>query len=147
MLLSSFDSFEDRLGLRELLEAYADAVTRCDAAAWRVLWAEDSEWILPEETGLGTIRGREAIAAVWTEAMKLFPGVLFRAWPGTMDVTGASATMRSYTAESFGRDGTLIDQRGAYDDLCVKLEGKWLFKRRSFRILRCDRIAVQAPAT
>ena len=25
---------EDRLAIRELLETYADAVTRCDAEAW-----------------------------------------------------------------------------------------------------------------
>jgi hypothetical protein len=127
---------EDRLALRELLEAYAEAVTLGDARAWGALWADDGEWSLPQETGLGTICGRDAIVSVWTEAMKSFPGILFRAWPGSIAVTGHGARMHSYTAESFIRDGAIIDQSGAYDDLCVKHDGSWLFRRRSFRILR-----------
>jgi len=39
---------EDRLAIRELIEAYADAVTRNDATAWIATWAEDSIWSLPE---------------------------------------------------------------------------------------------------
>ncbi len=138
--------FEDRLAIRELLEAYADAVNRCDPDAWRALWAEDGEWVLPEETGLGTIKGRDTIVASWIETMKHFPGVLFHAWPGSIAVADASAAMRSYTAESFARDGAVIDQRGAYDDLCVKHHGTWLFKSRTFRILRCNR-TIDHPGT
>lgn len=34
---------EDRLAIRELLETYADAVTRCHADDWAATWAEDAE--------------------------------------------------------------------------------------------------------
>jgi uncharacterized protein (TIGR02246 family) len=124
---------EDRLAIRELLDAYADAVTRCDAAAWGATWAEDAEWSLPDYPEFGTTRGREAIVAMWIEAMKAYPGIMFAAWPGAIAVDGDRATMRSYTAEVYDQDGATVRDRGVYDDTCVKRDGRWLFASRSFR--------------
>lgn len=125
--------FEDRLAIRELLETYADAVTRRDAEVWGATWAEDAEWSLPDYPELGTTRGRPAIVAMWIEAMKAYPGIMFEAWPGSIEVSGESATMRSYTSEVYDRDGVTMRDRGVYVDTCVKLDGRWLFKSRSFR--------------
>ena len=86
---------EDRLALRELLETYADAVTRCDAQAWGATWAQDAEWSLPDYPEIGTTTGRPAIVAMWVEAMKHYPGIMFEAWPGSIAVDGARAVMRS----------------------------------------------------
>jgi hypothetical protein len=125
--------FEDRLAIRELLETYADAVTRRDPEAWGAIWAEDGEWSLPDYPEIGTTRGRPAIVAMWIEAMKAYPGIMFEAWPGAIVVDGESATMRSYTSEVYDRDGATIRDRGLYDDVCVKVGGRWLFRSRSFR--------------
>jgi ketosteroid isomerase-like protein len=124
---------EDRLAIRELLETYADAVTRCDAAAWGATWAEDAEWSLPDYPEIGTTSGRAAIVAMWVEAMKGFPGIMFEAWPGSIEVAGNRATMRSYTSEVYDQDGVTMRDRGVYEDECVKIDGRWLFKTRSFR--------------
>ena len=35
---------EDRLAIRELIDAYADATMLRDAQAWGGLWAEDAVW-------------------------------------------------------------------------------------------------------
>jgi uncharacterized protein (TIGR02246 family) len=125
--------FEDRLAIRELLEAYADAVTHHDPDAWGATWADDGEWSLPDYPEIGTTRGREAIVAMWIEAMKAYPGIMFEAWPGSIEIDGDSAVMRSYTSEIYDRDGQTLRDRGLYQDTCVKVEGKWLFKSRSFR--------------
>ncbi|MFT4056587.1 MAG: nuclear transport factor 2 family protein [Novosphingobium sp.] len=125
--------FEDRLAIRELLETYADAVTRRDSEAWGATWAEDAEWSLPDYPELGTTKGRPAIVAMWIEAMKAYPGIMFEAWPGSVEVSGDSAVMRSYTSEVYDQDGTTMRDRGVYEDTCVKIDGKWLFKSRSFR--------------
>ncbi|MDR2858692.1 MAG: nuclear transport factor 2 family protein, partial [Novosphingobium sp.] len=61
---------EDRLAIRELLETYADAVTRADAAAWGDTWAEDGEWSMPDYPEFPTTTGRREIVALWVEAMK-----------------------------------------------------------------------------
>ena len=124
---------EDRLAIRELLEAYADAVTRCDAAAWGATWAEDAEWSLPDYPEFGTTTGRPAIVAMWIEAMKAYPGIIFEAWPGSIEITGDTATMRSYTSEVYDQDGTTMRDRGVYEDTCVKIDGQWFFQSRSFR--------------
>ena len=124
---------EDRLAIRELLETYADAVTRVDAEDWAGTWAEDAEWSLPDYPELGTTVGRPAIKAMWVEAMKHYPGIMFEAWPGSIEVNGDLAHMRSYTSEVYDQDGVTKRDRGVYTDVCVKIDGKWLFKSRSFR--------------
>lgn len=124
---------EDRLALRELLETYADAVTRCDAQAWGDTWAEDAQWSLPDYPEIGTTQGRAAIVAMWTEAMKHYPGIQFEAWPGSIVVEGDRATMRSYTAEVYDWPDGVHRDRGQYDDICVKIDGRWYFQARTFR--------------
>lgn len=124
---------EDRLAIRELLDTYADAVTRCDADAWAATWAEEAEWSLPDYPEIGTTTGRAAIVAMWVEAMKGFPGIMFEAWPGAIAIDGERATMRSYTSEVYDQDGATVRDRGMYDDVCVKIDGRWLFASRSFR--------------
>ena len=125
--------FEDRLAIRELLEAYADAVTRIDAHDWAATWAEDAEWSLPDYPELGTTRGRAAIKAMWIEAMKNYPGIMFEAWPGSIEVDGDTAKMRSYTSEIYDSEGVTTRDRGVYEDVCVKRNGQWMFQSRSFR--------------
>jgi ketosteroid isomerase-like protein len=124
---------EDRLAIRELLETYADAVTRCDADAWAATWADDAEWSLPDYPEIGTTSGKAAIVTMWVEAMKGFPGIMFEAWPGSIEVDGDRAEMRSYTSEVYDQDGVTKRDRGVYQDTCVKVGGKWLFASRSFR--------------
>ncbi len=53
---------EDRLAIRELLEAYADAVNRCDAVGWGATWAEDAEWSLPDYPEIGTTTGKPPLS-------------------------------------------------------------------------------------
>ena len=124
---------EDRLAIRELLDAYADAVSRCDAADWRALWAEDSVWSLPDYPEYPDTHGKTAIVAMWVGAMASYPGVMFEAWPGSIVVDGDRAQVRSWTSEVYDKDGKVHRDRGRYDDVCVKVDGRWLFQRRSFR--------------
>lgn len=124
---------EDRLAIRELLDTYADAVTRRDAEAWRATWTEDAEWSLPDYPEIGTTRGREAIVAMWIAAMEHYPGIMFEAWPGSIVIDGETATIRSYTAEVYDQGDQTLRDRGQYDDVCVKTGGEWRFKSRTFR--------------
>ncbi len=124
---------EDRLAIRDLFDTYADAVTRCDAVAWGATWAPDAEWSLPDYPEIGTTKGREAIVAMWVEAMKAYPGIMFEAWPGSIEVSGDRAIVRSYTSEVYDQDGVTKRDRGVYEDVCVRIDGQWLFASRSFR--------------
>lgn len=125
-------SFEDRLALRDLLDAYADAVNRADSEAWAATWDQGGRWSLP---GFGIFEGKAKIVDTWRAAMRAFPDIVFRAWPGSIEVHGETAAMRSYTEEVFLRDGTLHRTLGIYDDVCRRIDGRWLFTERRFRPL------------
>jgi uncharacterized protein (TIGR02246 family) len=124
---------EDRQAIRELLETYADAVTQRDAAAWGATWAEDGDWAMPDYPEFPPQHGRDAIVTLWVEAMKAYPGVMFEAWPGSIEIDGDFATVRSYTSEVYDQGELTMRDRGVYDDTCVKRDGKWQFKSRTFR--------------
>jgi uncharacterized protein (TIGR02246 family) len=124
---------EDRIAIRELLEAYADAVSRCDAKDWGDLWAEDSVWSLPDYPQYPDTIGKAAIVDMWVTAMKDYPGIMFQAWPGAITVDGDRAVVRSWTSEVYDKDGKVHRDRGRYEDICVKVDGRWLFQTRSFQ--------------
>jgi ketosteroid isomerase-like protein len=126
--------FEDRLAIRELLEAYSDAVCNVDADAWGATWAEDGVWELPDYPEIGKITGKNNIVVAWKAAMAGYPGIVFVATPGSIIVTGDTASSRSYTSEVFNdKDGVTNRHRGRYEDVLVKRAGKWLFKNRRFK--------------
>ncbi|MGB3320649.1 MAG: nuclear transport factor 2 family protein [Sphingopyxis granuli] len=135
-------SFEDRLALRDLLYTYADAVNRADSEAWAATWDEGSLLSLP---GFGIFEGKATIVDTWRAAMRAFPDIVFRAWPGLIEVREEKAAMRSYTEEIFLRDGALHRTLGIYDDVCRRVDGRWLFAERRFRPLpQLSRTEVQA---
>ena len=124
---------EDRLAIRELLDAYSDAVCQFDAEAWGALWAEDSVWLLPDYPEFGETRGKAAIVNMWVNAMNAYPGVIFVTTPGSIVVKGDRAEVRAYTSEVYDQDGATKRDRGFYEDICVKVNGQWLFQSRTFR--------------
>lgn len=137
--MSTFSGpLEDILAIRELIEAYADAVTRRDAGDWADCWCEEAEWCLPELPDVGTVSGRTAIVALWVAAMEQFPGLVFRAWPGSIVVDGGTAMVRSYTCETFEQAGTAVTVLGSYEDTCMKFSNGWKFSRRQFRKLSSE---------
>jgi len=128
---------EDRLAIRELLEAYADAVCVVDADAWGATWAEDSVWELPDYPQIGQISGRSNIIAAWMAALAQYPGIIFIATPGSIVIEGERAAVRSYTSEVFDdqANGKTTRDRGRYDDIVIRQNGRWLFKKRRFKKL------------
>ena len=126
---------EDRLAIRERIEAYSDAVFRHDADAWIANWAEDGVWHLPA-LGLD-LTGRPAIRAAWEQAMSAFAMAGFFAVPGAIEINEDMATARSYTQEILvAKDGGGVRKIvGAYDDTLVKRDGQWLFARRAYNVL------------
>ena len=126
-------ALEDRVAIRELLETYADAVCRVDAEAWGSTWAEDGVWEMPDYPEFGKTAGRAKIVETWKAAMKHYPGIIFVATPGSIEVHGDRAVVRSYTSEAFDdAAGVTNRHRGKYDDICVKRGGKWFFLNRVF---------------
>ncbi len=124
---------EDRLAIRELIDAYADAVNRNDPVAWGETWAEDAVWSLPDYPQWGEKKGRAEIVKTWEDAMSHYPGIVFVASVGSIEVDGDRAQVRSYTSEVYDQAGATKRDRGTYEDTCVKRDGRWYFASRSFR--------------
>lgn len=129
---------EDRLAIRELLDDYCDCVNRNDAQAWSLNWAEDATWALPDYPDYGEIRGRDAIVAAWVDMMAHYPGIVFISTMGTTRIDGDRADVRSYTSDVHTRDGVVQRNRGRYDDVMVRQNGRWLIAQRTFKLLHSE---------
>ncbi len=130
---------EDRLAIRELIEHYADAVMQRDPESWGEVWAEDAFWSLPEFEGLEGFHGRDNIVQGWIGAMGDYPGLVYIATPGAINVDGDRATARTYTSEIFpGPDGNQLRVRGQYDDELRREGDRWLFTSRIYKTIRTD---------
>ncbi|GLR68597.1 hypothetical protein GCM10010909_32780 [Acidocella aquatica] len=137
---------EDRLAIRELVEAYGDAVTRADKQAWEQNWTEDAVWTL-NLPGLEKVEGRKAIVELWVQAMAGYEFVLMSSSPGAIQVEGNHATGRFYTSEvARTKDGTTQRVSGRYEDEYVKQEGRWYIHRRTFKVLYTQDVTEKAGA-
>ena len=146
---------EDPLAIRELPEAYGDAVTQRDVNAWAACWAEEGRWCLPDLSGWEEIKGKQTIVAEWLKMMEAFHGpaekadaCIFISMPGAIQVTQNTATGRTYTTETY-TDAKGVSRRilSEYADKFVKRNGQWLFSERSWKMLPIeDAAALSADA-
>lgn len=119
--------------IRQLIEDYADAVFRRDAAAWSACWTADASWSLSGHV----VEGRAQIVALWESAMAGFPFVAFFAQPGLIEVDGERGSGRVYTHELLEKpDGTIDRPVGRYDDEYRKIDGEWRFASRTYTLLQ-----------
>lgn len=127
-------SIEDRLAIRERIEAYNDAVFRFDADDWAECWAEDASW----QVGDNAAEGRAAIRALWLRLMAGFEAAAMYVQHGAVAVDGDDAESRSYMLELLkGKDGSQRLVSGRYDDrLRRDTDGAWRFVGRSYTVLQ-----------
>ena len=127
-------SVEDRLLIRERIEAYNDAVFRFDADDWAECWAEDASW----KVGENAAEGRAAIRELWLKLMNGFEAAAMYVQHGGVAVEGDTAQSRSYMLELLkGKDGSQRLVSGRYDDqLRRDADGQWRFVNRSYSVLQ-----------
>ncbi len=123
------------MAIRDLWDAYSDAVCQNDADRWGALWAEDSAWHMPDFPEYGSIEGKQAIVDMWVNAMQDYPGIIFTTTAGSIEIDGDTASGTCYTSEVFDKDGQCHRHRGYYVDEFVRIDGRWYFKSRSFRTI------------
>ena len=124
---------EDRLAIRELVDAYGDAVCRRDADAWVATWAPQGCWLIRG----ARICGHAELRSTWVAAMAAYRFVAFSGAPGAIAVEGDAARLRVHTTEWLVPvDGPARLQHGSYDDLLQRIDGRWVFAKRSFSVLQ-----------
>jgi uncharacterized protein (TIGR02246 family) len=124
---------DDRLAIRELVDSYNDAVMRLDAEAWASNWADDATWSLP---GMGEVRGKENVVALWKQAMSALQVDGFFASAGSIVVDGDRAHGTWYQQEFLVTKATGARQFviGEYQDDYVREGGRWLFATRVYSV-------------
>jgi uncharacterized protein (TIGR02246 family) len=127
---------EDELAIRHLVAAYADAVNRRDGALWASTWTDDGVWDLMGNA----ITGKDAVVDMWNNAMGGFEFVVQLVYQGTLEVDGASATGRWYLAEHLRPQDSEsgMFNIGTYADEYQRVDGNWLFSRRTYHVLYND---------
>lgn len=147
---------EDRIAIRELLDTYSDAVTRRDGVLWASVWLDSDEcrWMLPSMAEWAQFVGKDLIVAEWLKMMDLYHGpaahpnaLAQMTVPGSIKINGDIAQVRCYSTEFFvAPDGRTLHTKGQYDDVCVKRDGRWYFRERTWSMMPLgDFATLQVP--
>ena len=122
---------EDIEEIRKLLLDYGRFLDSRDLVAYSRLFAKDGEWV----GGFGSARGPEEILRFMQKNLGTGPnrGNTFHILSNfgiSVDRDNATAWSR-WTFVTPGPDGKpVISQAGRYDDVLVREDGRWRFKRR-----------------
>ncbi len=141
----------DRLELRELVDRYAQAVDRTDAAGVAALFVEDgtlATWLDPTSSeGTGQRQGRAAIAAA-IRGMARYVATHHTVSSASVAVDGDTATGETRCAAHHledtpaGRRDTVLYIR--YLDTFARDRDGWRFRRREVRVQWRSVVPVQA---
>jgi uncharacterized protein (TIGR02246 family) len=122
---------EDMEEIRTLLLDYGRFLDSRDLVAYSRLFAKDGEWV----GGFGSARGPEEILAFMQKNLGTGPNRgntyhILSNFEIVADRDSATAWSR-WTFVTPGADGKpVISQAGRYDDVLVREDGRWRFKRR-----------------
>jgi uncharacterized protein (TIGR02246 family) len=122
---------EDMEEIRTLLLDYGRFLDSRDLVAYSRLFAKDGEWV----GGFGSARGPEEILAFMQKNLGTGPNRgntyhILSNFEIATDRDSATAWSR-WTFITPGADGKpVISQAGRYDDVLVREDGRWRFKRR-----------------
>ena len=117
----------DKEEIRELLHRYCFCMDdgRFDELA--SLFAADGEWIAPYRTA----KGPADIAAWLKQSVPVSPRRVHYVMNSIIDCDGANATARSnYLVMVEGPNGPLPSVCGTYDDVLIRQDEGWRFRRR-----------------
>jgi uncharacterized protein (TIGR02246 family) len=131
-LAARLQRLEDLEEIRTLLLDYGRFLDSRDLPAYSKLFAKDGEWV----GGFGSARGPAGILAFMEKNLGTGPNrtntyhILSNF---EIEVKGDTATAWSrWTFVVPGPDGKpVISQAGRYDDILVREDGRWKFKRRT----------------
>ena len=127
-------SVEDRLAIRELIEAFAVGAMHCDAELWGETWAEEASWKLPSMPEAAT--GKQNVIALFKEKLAYVGYMSMISFPSNLVIQGDRATGRAYCRELiYPKAGGRLVVVGYFDDEYVKRDGRWLFASRVYTVM------------
>lgn len=122
---------EDRIAIRDLMGAYADATFRQDVEAWLACFTQDAV----RAQGAREVRGTVELRAMWDKVWSILDRMAFFTEVGAIEVDGDRATARAWCREIlFLKGGGVRKVVGVYDDLLLRQDGGWRFARRTYQL-------------
>lgn len=126
-------SIEDRMAIRELIEAFAVRVTQKDPELWSEVWAPDGVWILPSEPQ--GVSGRQNIRAAFAQKMAPVENIHMTCTPSEVHIQGDSGTGKTFCRETiYLEDHIKKVLIACFHDEYTKLDGQWLFASRNYQV-------------
>ncbi|GFE67076.1 nuclear transport factor 2 family protein [Litoreibacter roseus] len=130
----------DRRALDDLMAGFSDAANRFSPEDFRRLWADDATWTIGPPVST-TFTGADDIVAAFSQLVgnrwKFFLQMPSAA--NVVDIQGDRATGRAYTNEiAQANDGSGNYNFALYEDEMVKIDGKWRFASRNYKVLYLD---------
>jgi hypothetical protein len=138
----------DRLEIRDLVDRYSDAVTRCDWRQCEPLFAPDATWESPR---LGLRFESCAAFMEFLTATSTYDLLIQTPHSSVITLTGddraeATTTVHELTRgvgladTEFGAGGAEVnvEQYGVYYDRFARIDGEWKFIRRVFEPVYAD---------
>ena len=139
------DRVADELAIRALVARYAEAVSSRNREQWAATWTEDGEWSVMGQTS----KGRDETVALWEKLLGSLEFIVQLANSGHVefDETDGNRATGRWQISEHGKftGGGVIFTLGFYKDECVREDGEWRFKTRSFHPLYFGPPDLSAP--
>jgi ketosteroid isomerase-like protein len=134
-------TLRDEAAVRRVVESYADAIIRRDAATYGALYAPDAVWTIGPPVG-EQVEGRDAIVRFLTDHIATMDLLIFTVTNIVISVEDGIAHSRA-TVHEFGRvaDGSavsVVNVRALYEDTLQRNGDSWWFTERKYSILFVD---------
>ena len=120
-------SLEDRFAIIDLCSVYNYTVDQADGEGWAATFTEDGIFNGPA----GQAEGREALVAFCGQLAEAFPGGMHFTDNHLFEVKGDTCHHKCFLDFKVpSPDGSVASVLLGYEDIVVKVDGEWLFKRR-----------------
>jgi uncharacterized protein (TIGR02246 family) len=127
------DRVADELEIRNVVQRYADAASRRDAAAVASTFTADGQW---ESPGLGTYRGRDALVPFFTTMLQDWNAFIQGLQSGLVvfDATDSGRARGRWFVQETGQrpEGANISVAGVYHDEYLRDAGEWRISHRRY---------------
>lgn len=124
------DEVADRMALKELVDTFSNLADVKDVDAQMALFTNNAEVHSKSGDRVSVMKGKEQIGKAFADYLALFDVVYHLNGQQTVEIKGNEATGISYCFVTLIGGGKKNQSGVRYRDTYVKVDGKWLIKKR-----------------
>lgn len=124
------DEVADRMALKELVDTFSNLADVKDVDAQMALFTDNAEVHSKSGDRVSVMKGKEQIGKAFANYLALFDVVYHLNGQQTVEIKGNEATGISYCFVTLIGGGKKNQSGVRYRDTYVKVDGKWLIKKR-----------------